>query len=96
MIEMDIQADEDAEPTRFGVKMRTIFQWEKRFRGRSLAMLGSDNLKVTYLYEIAWLVMGDPAGMKLDEFCDKYDVSPVDDTQSSTELEQANPTPAEV
>jgi hypothetical protein len=86
LITVDVERDgQDAQ--RIDIKMRTVLQWEKRFKGRAMAMLNENALKAEYVYELTWIALGTPG--ELAEFCATTDVTPVDD---EPEVDDADPT----
>jgi hypothetical protein len=63
------------------LRMRDILLWEQRFAGRSVSMLEETRVKLTYLYEIAFIVAsknGDFDG-KFEDFKQTFEVEEVDD-----------------
>jgi hypothetical protein len=60
---LDVWADGADAPTVVEVKPRTVLQWEKENLGRSgPVQLTDDAMQITYMYELAWIVMGKPGG----------------------------------
>lgn len=84
LVEIEVERD-GQDVQRVEVKMRTVLLWEKRFKGRAMVLLGEASLKAEYLYELAWLMLGEP--VPLDEFCATTDVTPVSDEEADDEAD---------
>ena len=86
---------EESDPVKIDVRMRTVLTWEKMFTGRSMAMLEETRVKLTYLYEIAYVVaraQGLLGTATFTEFGDMYEVSESEEDKAPAPV----PTPAEV
>jgi hypothetical protein len=59
---LDVWADGSDSRTVVGIKPRTVLQWERENGNRSAIQLNDDAVRITYLYELAWIAVGKPGG----------------------------------
>lgn len=88
--------DDDGNEHEINVRMRDVLQWEKRFRGRGLAML-EGNVHLEYFYELAFVIaqrQGIPGTANFgspddpSSFCGMYDIDKVEPSEESVDPTQ--------
>lgn len=57
---LDVYQGDATEPEVVEIRPRAILAWERAYPGRAASMLTDEREKLTYLYEVAWLVLGRP------------------------------------
>jgi hypothetical protein len=77
------------------VRMRDILQWEKSFPARSLASLNEDRVKLTYLYELCFVIARNKSLVDCTfiEFTERYDVAEQHNAGQSEDVVPVDPTP---
>jgi hypothetical protein len=91
-----VMSDDTDTDVEIPIRMRDILLWEKSFPARSLAALDESRVKLTYLYEICYVV-ARARGLvdcTYTEFGDRYDVAETSTGEAAAPA--ADPTPAVV
>lgn len=84
-------SDDNGNDVDIPVQMRTVLKWEQTYPGRSAAQLDEHNLKISHVYELAYLA-AQKAGQfvgSFDDFADLYDVTPVEESKSEDPTQTA-------